>query len=225
MKQELSKEASVADKSLKSELALFKRRRIREEAARLFFSQGYENSSIDAIAERLQVTKPFIYSYYKNKGEILYDISRLGISESLKVLDECLAVSGSSWDRLKMIVDRVTRLILDNDESIVVYLREEKNLEPHRAREIREMRSLFDHRLSSLIEEGNTTGVFAVEDPALAANTISGMMSWVVLWFHRDGHWSEAEVISTLIKNVSRIVETSAQQRDDSMMAVAGSAS
>ena len=60
MKQELSKEASVADKSLKSELALFKRRRIREEAARLFFSQGYENSSIDAIAERLQVTKPFI---------------------------------------------------------------------------------------------------------------------------------------------------------------------
>ncbi|MEO0572129.1 MAG: TetR/AcrR family transcriptional regulator, partial [Bacteroidota bacterium] len=132
MKQELSKEASVADKSLKSELALFKRRRIREEAARLFFSQGYENSSIDAIAERLQVTKPFIYSYYKNKGEILYDISRLGISESLKVLDECLAVSGSSWDRLKMIVDRVTRLILDNDESIVVYLREEKNLEPHR---------------------------------------------------------------------------------------------
>jgi hypothetical protein len=83
-----------SDEGLKQELALFKRRRIREEAAHLFFQQGYESATIDAIAESLKVTKPFIYSYYKNKGEILFDISRLGITLSLDALDACLSQYG-----------------------------------------------------------------------------------------------------------------------------------
>ncbi len=196
----------TGDPSLKEELALFKRRRIREEAAHLFFQQGYESATIDAIAERLQVTKPFIYSYYKNKGEILYDISRLGITLSLEVLDKCLKSGGSEWERLKLVVDQVTRLILDNEEAIVVYIREEKNLEDARAREIREMRSLFDHRLAELLIEGNESGAFHIATPGLTATTIGGMMSWVALWYTPGGHWSETEVISDLIQNIARIV-------------------
>jgi AcrR family transcriptional regulator len=194
---------------LKSELALFKRRRIREEAAHLFFQQGYESATIDAIAERLKVTKPFIYSYYKNKGEILFDISRLGISLSLDALDECLASSGSYWDRLKLTIDNVTRLILDNEENIVVYLREEKNLEESAAREIRNLRSLFDHRLAEFLREGTQAGDFSVDNPGLSATTIGGMMSWVALWYTPGGHWSETEVIANLIQNVARIVHSS----------------
>lgn len=196
------------DSGLKEELADFKRRRIREEAANLFFQQGYESATIDAIAERLQVTKPFIYSYYRNKGEILFDISRLGITLSLDALDRCLAAPGSEWDRLKLVIDNVTRLILDNEEAIVVYLREEKNLEEGRAREIRELRSLFDHRLAGLLVAGDASGVLNVINPGLTATTISGMMSWVALWYTPGGHWSEAEVISTLIQNIARIVGT-----------------
>lgn len=195
------------ESGLKEELALFKRRRIREEAAHLIFQQGYESATIDAIAERLQVTKPFIYSYYKNKGEILSDISRLGITLALDALDSCLATSGSHWDRLKLVIDNVTRMILDNEESIVVYLREEKNLEEAAARDIRELRSLFDHRLAGLLLEGEKAGEFSVDNPGISATTISGMMSWVVLWYVPGGHWSESEIIATLIQNVSRMVQ------------------
>ena len=91
--------------NLKAELAQFKRRRIREEASHLFYRHGYEGTTIDAIADKLQVTKPFIYSYYKNKGEILYDIAKLGITLSLEALERCLVIPGSSWDQLKLVVD------------------------------------------------------------------------------------------------------------------------
>ena len=202
------KSTGGSETGLKQELASFKRRRIREEAAHLFFQQGYESATIDAIADRLKVTKPFIYSYYKNKGEILFDISRLGISLSLNALDTCLASSGSHWDRLKLVVDNVTRLILDNEENIVVYLREEKNLEEAAAREIRELRSLFDHRLAKLLVDGTRAGEFTVDNAGLTATTIGGMMSWVALWYQPGGHWSESEVIATLIQNVARIVHS-----------------
>ncbi|GAB5413183.1 MAG: hypothetical protein Cons2KO_07860 [Congregibacter sp.] len=194
--------------SLKAELALFKRRRIREEAAHLIFQQGYESATIDAIAERLQVTKPFIYSYYKNKGDILSDISRLGITLALDKLDDCLQAQGSYWDRLKLVVGSVTQLILENEECIVVYVREEKNLEESAAREIRELRSLFDHRLAELLIAGTKAGEFTVDNAGPIATTISGMMSWVAFWHNPGGHWSEAEIITTLIQNVARIVHS-----------------
>lgn len=200
-------DAVPADAGLKQELSAFKRRRIREEAAHLFFRQGYERSSIDAIAERLQVTKPFIYTHYRNKGEILFDISRLGISLSLEVLDQCLAKKGGSWDRLKLIIERVTRVILEHQESIVVYVREEKNLEAASARAIRQQRSLFDHRLAELLREGSREGVLEAADPGLTAVTISGMMSFIAFWYVPGGRWSESEITSNLIHNVRRMVQ------------------
>ena len=210
--------AARPGKNLKAELALFKRRRIRDEASHLFFRFGYEGTTIAAIADQLQVTKPFIYSYYKNKGEILYDIAEVGISVSLEALNKSLLSSGSHWDRLKLVVDQVARLIIENQEHIVVYLREEKNLEQGAARRVggadrwrrrhrvREKRSLFDHRLAELLTNGHAEGEFDVEDPVLTATTIGGMMSWVALWYQPGGSWSEAEIITHVIRSVARLV-------------------
>ena len=198
--------AARPGKNLKAELALFKRRRIRDEASHLFFRFGYEGTTIDAIADQLQVTKPFIYSYYKNKGEILYDIAEVGISVSLEALNKSLLSSGSHWDRLKLVVDQVARLIIENQEHIVVYLREEKNLEQGAARRVREKRSLFDHRLAELLTNGHAEGEFDVEDPVLTATTIGGMMSWVALSYQPGGSWSEAEIITHVIRSVARLV-------------------
>ncbi len=193
-------------KSLKAELALFKRRRIRDEASHLFFRLGYEGTTIDAIGEQLQVTKPFIYSYYKNKGEILYDIAEVGITLSLEALEECLLTKGSSWDRLKLVVDQVARIIIENQEHIVVYQREEKNLDQTLARQVREKRSLFDHRLAEVLAEGHSEGQFDIEDPVLTATTIGGMMSWVAFWYQPGGRWSEAEIITHLIRSIERLL-------------------
>jgi len=192
--------------NLKAELADFKRRRIREEASHLFFRHGYEGTTIEAIADQLQVTKPFIYSYYGNKGEILYDIARIGITLSLEALETCLAAPGSHWDRLKAVVDRVTRIVIENQEYIVVYQREEKNLDANQARSIRKQRSLFDHQLASVLTSGQRRGEFQLDDPKLTANTIGGMMSWVALWYQPRGHWSEAEIITHVIRGVERLV-------------------
>ena len=86
---------------LKAEISDFKRRRIREEASHLFFEYGYESTTIDAIAGRLDVTKPFIYSYYSNKSELLYDICRTGITLSLEAIDQASAGDRSASDRLR----------------------------------------------------------------------------------------------------------------------------
>ena len=196
---------------LKEEISDFKRRRIREEACHLFYRLGYESTTIDAIAQALDVTKPLIYSYFKNKSEILFEICRTGIELSLEAIEQAEQDNRAPRERLKLLVDKVMRIIVDNQEYIVVYEREEKNLEPELARDIRKQRSLFDHRLATILEAGSKSGDFAIRDPVMTATTISGMMTWVAFWYTPNGKWSEAEIITHVISMIEAVVRGNAE--------------
>lgn len=200
------RDVSQASSGLKEEISEFKRRRIREEACHLFYQNGYEGATIDAIAQRLDVTKPFIYSHYKNKAELLFEICKTGIALSLNAMDQSISNQKTPTEQLKMLIDRVMRIIIDNQEYIVVYEREEKNLESGLARLIREQRSLFDHRLAGLLEQGHASGEFDIHDPVLTATTIGGMMTWVAFWYSPEGKRAEVEVVAHVMSMIESVV-------------------
>jgi AcrR family transcriptional regulator len=198
---------------LKDEIAAYKRRRILEEASHLFFTHGYETTTLDAVAAQLKVTKPFIYSYYKNKGELLYEICQTGIQLSLTVLEEALSIEGTATDRLKMVAERVARIVIENQRYISVYLREEKSLDSEDARRIRDLRHQFDRQLSDLIEEGKRTGEFDIQHPSRTSIWVSGLLTWIALWYHDGGHWSATEVVMDAINMVMKMVLPGTAQR------------
>ena len=198
---------------LKDEITAYKRRRILEEASHLFFTNGYESTTLDAVAEQLNVTKPFIYSYYKNKGELLYEICQTGIQLSLTVLEEALSVEGTATEQLKVVAERVARIIIENQRYISVYLREEMSLEPEDARHIRELRHQFDLQLSDLLEKGKRSGEFDIQHPSRTAIWVSGLLTWIALWYHDGGHWSATEVVMDAINMVMKMVLPGTPQR------------
>jgi AcrR family transcriptional regulator len=191
---------------LKSEVQEFKRLRILEEARELFFLQGYEATTLDAIADRLDVTKPFIYSYFKNKSEILNAICHVGISRSLAALDEALTSGLAPREMLRLIVEQVTSIVITHQKYLVVYLREEKNLETKEAKHLVELRKEFSVRLAKLLEAGTQARVFDVDDALLTAVSIGGMITWISTWFRARGHWSQSEVALHMVKKVERMV-------------------
>ncbi|RME67633.1 MAG: TetR/AcrR family transcriptional regulator [Alphaproteobacteria bacterium] len=200
-----------APQKLRAEVAAYKRRRILEEASHLFFQHGYGSTTLDMVAERLHVTKPFIYSYYRNKSELLFEICQSGIQLSLAALDEALGATVGPLERLKRMVDMVARLVIENQEYIVVYQREEKNLQPADARAIRVMRKEFDRRVAALLREGAEAGVFEIEDASLTAASIDGMITWLSVWYVPSGRLSVSEIVSHTIKLVLKMVAPSAR--------------
>lgn len=196
-----------ATSQLKDEITAYKRRRILEEASHFFFANGYEATTLDSVAEQLNVTKPFIYSYYKNKGELLYEICQTGIQLSLTALEEALSVEGTASEQLKIVVERVARIIIENQRYVTVYLREEKCLQPEDARRIRDLRHTFDTKLAALLEKGRKTGEFDVAAPSRTAIWVSGLLSWIALWYHEGGRWSATEVVMDAITMVQKMVQ------------------
>jgi AcrR family transcriptional regulator len=192
--------------SIRKEIAAFKRQRILEVASELFARHGYESTTLDEVAARIEVTKPFIYSYYGSKSELLREICERGIRLSTAALEEVLAETASPTEQLHKIVRAVGRIIVDNRDYITVYQAEEKNLTTGDARQIRALRHQFDLRLTELLEKGRESGEFDIQHAQRSALWIGGLLSWIASWYHEGGKWSAEEIIEDAVYTVNKIV-------------------
>ncbi|HET9183647.1 MAG TPA: TetR/AcrR family transcriptional regulator [Candidatus Angelobacter sp.] len=191
---------------LKNEVIALKRKRIVDAARRLFYEKGYERTTLDDIAERLQVTKPFIYSYYKNKNELLHEIAQQCISQCLQAQSRILNSKLSIREKLSRIVEEVTQVIIENQANTIIYLREEMNLDWRVAQKIREQRNDFDHKNMKLLRDGARSGSFKLVDERVTARCIGGMLVWCALWYRDLGVLSPAAIAQLMAETVMRMV-------------------
>lgn len=192
--------------SLKSEFVAFKTNRIVEAASRLFYERGYSSCTLDNVAAELGVTKPFLYSYFKNKESILAAICEVGISEALAALEQVMAADHASHrDLLAQVVAKVGRIVIHRQEYVVVYQREMKHLSSADSDRILRMRASFDHQIGNLIREGVHAGEFEADVDPFVSVWIGGLISWIPTWYSRKGQRSAEEVIEHLVQASLRL--------------------
>jgi AcrR family transcriptional regulator len=171
---------------MREEILAYKRERIIEEAVKLFYARGFTGTTLDDIAAELGVTKPFIYTHFRSKVELLAALCKPTIEMSLAAVETAWKAPGSPSERLYRAVVDFTHVVLSRQANIAIYFREEKNLTPEALAEINALRRKFDRVLSELLAEGVAAGDFHIADVNLAALAIGGMISWAYTW-HRPG--------------------------------------
>jgi len=171
---------------MREEILAYKRERILEEAVKLFYERGFTGTTLDDIAAELGVTKPFIYTHFRSKVDLLAALCAPTIEMSLAAVENAAVSPGAPTERLYRAVVGFTRVVLSRQSNIAIYFREEKNLAPEALGHINALRKKFDRVLSRLLEEGIEAGEFEVEDAGLTSLAIGGMISWAYTW-HRPG--------------------------------------
>lgn len=198
--------ANGGSNSFKNEFVAFKTNRIVEVASHLFYQRGYSSCTLDNVAENLGVTKPFLYSYFRNKEAILAAICEVGISEALAVLEATLA--GEHKDHsalLAEVVRKVGKIVIDRQEYVVVYQREMKHLSAADHERILRLRHSFDHQISELIREGVEAGEFRQDTDSFVAVWIGGLISWIPTWYSPGGQRSAEDVVDQLVAAALRL--------------------
>lgn len=197
---------------IRDEIAALKRTRILVAAADLFYENGYENTTLDAVAERLGVSKPFIYAHFDSKAELLADICSRGIASSLEALDRALSMDASPGKKLEALSMGFVTAVLEAQTYIAIFSREEKNLLPEDFDRINAMRRAFDRKLTNLLRQGVDRGEFTMSDPHIAALGIGGMVSWAYVWYRKEGRLSITEVADELTKIILAMVQYRPEQ-------------
>ena len=172
---------------MREEILAYKRERILEEAVKLFYERGFTGTTLDDIAAELGVTKPFIYTHFRSKTDLLAAICKPTIELSLDAVTNAAKGAGSPTERLYRAVVEFTQVVLSRQANIAIYFREEKSLSSDALAEINALRKKFDRVLSKLLAEGVAAGEFDIQDVSLTALAIGGMISWAYTWHRPEG--------------------------------------
>ncbi|HEX4365805.1 MAG TPA: TetR/AcrR family transcriptional regulator [Rhodopila sp.] len=192
---------------MREEIAAYKRERILEEAVKLFYERGFSGTTLDDIAGMLGVTKPFIYTHFRSKVELLEAICRPTIEMSMQAIAEAARLPGTPSERLFDGIVNFSKVILQRQANIAVYFREEKHLSEPGLEEINALRKRFDRVLSELLQEGVECGAFRIADIRVAALAIGGMVSWAYTWYQPGGRLSFDEIAEKLAHFSLQMVE------------------
>ncbi|TMM51734.1 TetR/AcrR family transcriptional regulator [Sulfitobacter sabulilitoris] len=190
----------IAKKPMKirEEVAALKRERTLDTAVDLFYEKGYVNATLDDVADRLSVTKPFIYANFGSKNELLSEICLRGVMAAKQALDDVLEFDLGPGETLRLFITRYVAAILEHQKNIAVYTREEKNLGTAEAQKLAALRKAFVAKLTSILEQGVASGEFDVRDPNMAALAIIGSVSWSTFWYHPDGRLTIADITQNM---------------------------
>src|SRR5690606_28289621 len=95
----------------RADLHARKKRLILETAARAFADHGYHETTIASIADKLEITKPTVYYYVKNKDDILFEIAKAALADLEESIQASCDAGASPRDRLLAICKAYGRMI------------------------------------------------------------------------------------------------------------------
>ncbi|MCB1024702.1 MAG: TetR family transcriptional regulator [Acidobacteria bacterium] len=163
-------------------------------AAEIFFTKGYNATSLNDIADALNITKPALYYYFASKQDLLYQIISLGLDS---VRDEVLDPAREIVDpeeRLRFIIRNHARLSAGGDHAVIIISHEDNALSFQQREEmLRRRREYFDFirdTLAELSDQGKVRDI----DLTTATFTILGMIIWLSRWFSPNGKMSVKDV-------------------------------
>jgi AcrR family transcriptional regulator len=156
--------------------------RILDAALSSFAGRGYEATSLDAIAQMLEVTKQTILYWFPSKDVLLEAVIARSADDLSAALESALKGAGASWDRVEAVVRSVFRLAARQPE-LLGLLREVGRLGPPAATQMTLALEPLVERASAFLEAEMDAGTMRRHDPRLLLlaiySTVIGMVTEV----------------------------------------------
>jgi AcrR family transcriptional regulator len=156
-------------------------------AAHMFLEHGYQKTSMSLLATRLNVTKPALYYYFRNKEEILVECYRAGIAEIESRLSQSSSEEGTGLAKLRLYVNAYASAVLSFEFGRCVAMIDDSELSSEGRREVRDLKRRMDLSLRGFVEAGIEDGSIAPCNPKLVSFAVSGAINWIGTWYRPDG--------------------------------------
>jgi AcrR family transcriptional regulator len=166
---------------------------LREASAELAL-RGYHGSSLDDIAERLDLTKASLYHYFDSKEALFAACLELVAEETLKRLNEIVAASRGADLVRALIIEDLRILTIDHAETARLFLNP-VDWPPALYKQVRRWRERHDHIFAVAIENAIEAGELWSTDPYVARHCLHGALNYAPVWLRTA---SKAKVNATI---------------------------
>jgi AcrR family transcriptional regulator len=152
------------------------------------------------IADAVGLTKAGIYHYILGKEDLLFQI----MGFAMDMVDEDVIAPaqqiGDAEQRLRTIVERHAKRILEVGGAVTIILEEMAALTPAHRRIIRGRKRAYFDLVRKTIEQLEAEGKLRAVSPTVATFSLFGMITWISRWYRSDGKLSPEETLRDFVE-------------------------
>ena len=192
-----------------------KREAVLRTAVQLFLEQGYHRTTLNDVADRLNITKPALYNYFGSKDEILFECWAIGNDRVDDCITEIGSGGGTGLAKLRKLIVRYAEVMTtDYGKSLVRF--DVRDLTEHNRRIVNAAKRKIDRAFRDYIAEGISDGTIKPCDPKLSAFAIAGSLNWIGHWFQPGGPMTADAIAGEFaIRLTAGIATTSTRKKAD----------
>ncbi|VTU14556.1 TetR/AcrR family transcriptional regulator [Variovorax sp. RA8] len=182
------------------------RERILQAAAQLFATQGYANTTMAQIVRALEVTKPFVYYYFRDKQEIFETLSWQPTVDCFTSLDFAEGDPRPAVEKVKEGIERLIRATVAHHPCAFFPYREPQVYRPEYVAAQKKLAHHFYDRLCPLLEEARRDGDLDFHETKITALAALSLPGFLYSWYRPEGRLSPDEVVAELTQLSWRVL-------------------
>ena len=184
-----------------------KRKALLQAAVAAFNKQGFHQTSLEEIGERLGMTKAALYYYFPSKAALLatcfdqaMDVSRRSLAQSR------LHGRNGRENIIGFFRFYVENMTAEHEECFL--LTEDYALDARQRAKLIKQRDAIERQLRKFVADGIKDGSIVRCDPKLAVFLLLGAVNWVPKWFSAKGPWTSLQLAQAMTEMLDRMLST-----------------
>lgn len=169
------------------------------EAAQHFNTRGFHGTSLDRIAERLNITKAALYHYVKNKQELLFQTYMRAAELALQSTERAQRDGNTGLEKVKLFI-RYQLEVFGSVTGPAAVVSDFGELDEKQRAQLLRRTDVVDDRIRGFIRRGITDKSIAPCEPKIAEFAIIGALNWVPKWYSPEGDKSAAQIAETFVQ-------------------------
>jgi len=156
-------------------------------AAQIISQKGFHATSMQDIAQAVNLQKASLYYHISSKQEILVAVLDRALDLFIANMEEVMSRSLPPDEMLRQAMRVYMITILEHRDLASVLLLEHRSLEPEFHVHHIPRRRRFEALWRDLILHGQQQGLFNSSDPAMTVRALMGVMNWSITWYRPEG--------------------------------------
>ncbi|MFJ6095659.1 TetR/AcrR family transcriptional regulator [Williamsia muralis] len=174
---------------------------IREAAAKLFYEQGYEATSLRGVASEVDLRVGSLYNHIKGKEDLLADIMLSVLNDLLELVTASIEAAGPTlFEKFTSAMDCHIRYHAEHAREVFIGNSELRSLSPNNLAMILAKRAEYERLLHELIISLSEETGANILDAKLQTYAVLAQGAHVSSWYRSSGSKSLDKVVSTYIR-------------------------
>jgi AcrR family transcriptional regulator len=159
------------------------KKKILDEASKLFQERGYLASSMRDLAERVGLKASSLYSHIGSKEELLQKIcfdSARGYLEGMRTIEES---DMTPTQKVEQLILLHIQIATTDVTSMTIFSDEWRHLSEPYLQEFRNIRRDYERRFGRILQQGMEAGEFTEMNLTVCLSTIFTSLRWLHRWY------------------------------------------